>query len=561
MTTKTKAKKAKTKAKTSKTKAKSKSKKTSLRTPIVAVVGHVDHGKTSLLDALKGTQVQEGEAGGITQNTRAHKINNEEVVKRLDPDASDKTKKKKTKKQDHHISTKYTTFIDTPGHEAFSNMRSRGAKVADIALLVVAADDGVQPQTKESIKFIKDSKIPVVVACNKMDLPGANPDQVKNQLSSEGILIEEYGGEAIFVKVSAHKKEGLIELIEAISLTAEVNELKETKPAQSEAEAFVLESQLDPNLGAVSLVILKAGQIKKGQFLVEAKGDIIHKIRATLNEEQQEVETTEQGDPVWLIGLEDTIDAGQNILVFNKQEEAKKLLKEKHVKETQQSESIEEALDDTELFANLLAKKQEKEEVETTLKVILKADSIGTLEAIEEKLEDLSFDDAKVEIYSAETGKISESDVMTAKTISGIILGFQVDFLPKTQEIARKEKVLIRNYEIIYDLINEVEDVVKSMQNPEEEVIEIARAKVKQVFTLSDGTFVAGSEVTFGNVLKGYNVYVERNGEEISEGKITSLKHFKEEVREAKKGTECGIIIEPQFELEEGDEIVCFKVE
>lgn len=527
--------------------------KAPLRTPIVAVMGHVDHGKTSLLDAIRGTRVAAGEAGGITQNTRAHKVNVAEFIARENELAGLKTKSVEARPLEH------ITFIDTPGHEAFSEMRSRGARVADIAILVVAADDGVQPQTRESIKFIKAANLPLIIACNKIDAPGANTQKVKQELSQNDVLVEEFGGDVMFVEVSALKHEGLVNLVESIELLAEIHELRSTPPAQGEAEAFVLESNLDSDLGPVVLVILKSGEISKGQYVVSA--DMVHKIRATLDERQKQSDVTAQGDPVWLIGLKKVLPVGENLIFYKDENAADKLLKEIERSKATQTESIEEVLDDAAILEALLGAKQERVDTETTLKVILKADTQGTLEAIVGKLSELSFPNAKVSVFQANTGAIVESDVEMAQTIKGVVLGFQVDFTEKAMGLAKREKVLVRNYEIIYDLINEVEAVVNSMLQPEEEIVEVARARVKEVFTLTNGKQIAGCEVTMGTVIRGYKVFVERKGEEVGEGKITSLKHLKQDVKEVKKGIECGIMIEPQIDLQTDDFVVCYKVE
>lgn len=506
-----------------------------MRTPIVAVMGHVDHGKTSLIDAIRGTRVQAGEAGGITQNTRAHKV----------------TLAAGTPSE--------ITFIDTPGHQAFSQMRARGARVADIAMLVVAADDGVQPQTKESIEFILKSGLPVIVASNKMDLPGANPDKVKQELSQHKLLVEEYGGDAVFIPVSAVKGDGVQDLLEAVQLLAQVHDMKTNLPAQGQADGFVLEANTDRNLGSVALLIVKSGTIQKGQYLVA--GGRVHKIRATLDENQKQTAKGVQGDPCWIIGLEEVLEVGQNVVAFESQVEAEKLVEA--MKAAAEPEAVAEAAstEALDILAGLISKKAEIAHSETKLNVIVKADSQGTLEAILAQLAQLSFADARVVPFMAQTGNISESDVEMARDTKSIVLGFQVKIDPKAELLARNERILVRVYQIIYDLVNEVEAVVQSMLAPEEEIVEVARAKVKQVFQLSDGKYVAGSEVTSGNVIRGYRAYVERDGEEVAEGKIVSLKQLKSDVKEIRKGQDCGIIMEPQFAIQPGDQIVCFKIE
>jgi translation initiation factor IF-2 len=511
--------------------------KLNLRTPIVAVMGHVDHGKTSLLDAIRGTQVQAGEVGGITQNTRAHNV-----------DVSDKA----------YTGVDSMTFIDTPGHEAFAEMRSRGARIADFAMLVVAADDGVQPQTEESIKFINKNNIPVIVACNKMDLPGANPDKVKQELSQFDILVEEYGGDALFIEVSATEGEGIDEILENVAVLTEINELKIEEPVKGDAEGYILESHLDTDLGAVGLAIIKTGKIEAGDYLIASHQS--HKIRATLDEYQSKTESAKQGEPTWLIGLNDVLSVGENFIVISDRDEAEELVAELETESDEKKSTVDEDLADKDILANLIKEKEERRASETNLKVILKADTQGTLEAVESKIEELSYEDARVSIFSAETGDISEKDVEMARDISGIVIGFQVDVDSKAMTIAKNEKILVRTYKIIYDLIDEIDAVVENMIEPEEGIEEIAKAEVKQVFTLSDGTQVAGCVVTKGKVIKGYSVLVERKQEEIADTKIVSLKQGKEDVKEVKKGMECGIMLAENVELNTGDEIICYKI-
>jgi len=526
------------------------------RTPVIAVMGHVDHGKTSILDAIRGTKVQAGEAGGITQNTRAHVIKDK--------------------------NSNEFTFIDTPGHEAFSGMRSRGASVTDIVMLVVAADDGVKPQTIESIKFAKKAKVPIVIVINKMDLPGADAKKVRQELSQHKVLVEKFGGDVLAVEVSATKKTGLDELFETLALQVEMMEIKKTKVKDGIAQGVVLESNLDNNLGPVALVLLKAGEVRSNNYIASAKK--VDKIRGVLDESQKKIEKADEGDPIWLIGLDEVLDTGENVIFFENGKQAKQLLKDREEKSEKQAkleedeaekaekeakegekdekdeEGEEEEDDDSQLLAMLLTQDQEEEDVKK-LNVILRTDAKGTLEAITEKLEELSDEEVEVNILESSTGDITLKDVDLAKSARAIILGFQVGIPEKTEKAAKREKVLFRTYEIIYELFDEVEAAMDMLVEPVEEEVEISRAKVKQVFVLTNKKTVAGCEVIKGNVLKGYNVKVERGDEEIGKGKITSLKKAKEEVKEVKKGQECGILIEPQIDLEKGDEIVCYKIE
>ncbi|MBD3279912.1 translation initiation factor IF-2 [Candidatus Dojkabacteria bacterium] len=510
------------------------------RTPIVAVMGHVDHGKTSFLDAVRDASVQAGEEGGITQNTRAHLV---------------------------EYNDKKITFIDTPGHEAFSAMRSRGAKVTDIVLLVVAADDGVQPQTIESIKFAQTVKVPIVVAINKTDTPGANPDKIKQELSQYEVLVEEYGGDVLISQMSALKKEGIEEVLENLLLQAEILELKTQNLEEAKAEGFVLESNLDEKLGPVAMMIIKAGELIEGDFIATAEGT--HKARKVLDETQSEMEKASEGEPVWIIGLNEVLETGQNVKVFDSLGEAKNAQKQiRSEEEAQKAEARQvereaetEELDEDEDFLAMLLESEEQEEEIKKLNLVVKADTTGTLEAVTEELQGLNDEEAEVNILKAETGDITGKDIELAKSARAIIVGFQVDIDEKNETIVKREKVPFRLYKIIYELVEEVDAALASLLDPEIEEVEIARAKIKQVFVLSNKSKVAGCEVIKGTVIKGYSVFVERDSEEVGRGKITSLKQNKEEVKEIKKGQECGILIEPEVDINEGDDIVCFKIE
>lgn len=508
-----------------------------VRPPVIAVMGHVDHGKTSILDAIRETKVQEGEVGGITQNTRAHVV----------------------KYKDYSL-----TFIDTPGHEAFSEMRSRGAKVTDIVLLVVAANDGVQPQTIESIKFAQENKVPIIIAVNKIDLPGADVAKIKNQLSQYGVLVEEYGGDVMLHEVSAMKKEGLDELLEGILLQSEILELKKKNPEKGVAYAVVLESTLNNKLGAVALVLLKSGKIDIGDFGVYE--DDVFVVRAVLDEAQTNIKEASESEPVWLVGLNKVIETGK-VIYFEKTEKKAKLIS----KELQSGDNIiiseeelvdeegEEVEDDLNILASMLAIEQAEEEIKK-LNVVLRTDSQGTLEAVMSEIEGLNSEEVEVYFLKTEVGDVTRDDIIKAKAARGIVLGFQVNVPTDLEQIIKHEKVLVRTYQTIYDLTEEVAEAMEGMIEPEEIEEEIARAKIKQVFTLSDGTYVAGCGVLEGNVIKGYRIWVERNGEEIGRGRISSLKKKKDEVKEIHKGEECGIMIDPQLEVQEGDEIVLYKV-
>jgi translation initiation factor IF-2 len=518
------------------------------RPPVVTMLGHVDHGKTSILDKIRGTKVQVGEAGGITQNVRAHQI------------------EYKTKSGEEYK----ITFIDTPGHEAFSEMRSRGATVTDIVVLVVAVNDSVQPQTKEAIKYAQKAKVPIVVALNKVDLKGVNKSKVLRELSDQKVQVEKLGGDVIYIETSAKAGTGLDELLEAILLTAEINDLKTKKSKKGIAEAVVLESTTDKSLGAISLCLVKAGEIKVGTFLEQEGG--CTKIRAIKDENFTSKESASESEPVWLTGFNEEVPIGETLYFYNdpKDIETKEVKCEPEVEsevetkvKTEGEEGEEEETLDEAILAQLLENNTDNEK--PTLPIILKTDSQGTQEVVEKELNKLSTDDSEIRIVDANTGDISEDDIMKAKTTGGIVIGFKSKISKKNEKIARIEKVLVRNYEIIYELLEEVVDVLEGMKEPVEVEVEVARAKIKKVFELSNGLKVAGCKVTKGTIVKGYRCYVERPSlkkeNRIGEGKIVSLKSKKDEVKEATKGAECGIIIEPQVEIEKDDEVVCFKIE
>ncbi len=505
-----------------------------VRAPIVAVMGHVDHGKTTFLDSIRGTKVADKEAGGITQNTRAHEV--------ILPNGF------------------RITFIDTPGHEAFSSMRERGAKVTDFVLLIVAADDGVQPQTKQSIEFAKKDNVPIIVAINKIDIKGINLQKLKTELSGFGVVAEEYGGDTLFFEISAKNKVGLDQLLEGIQLLSEVNELKSNNVREGTlGEAFILESSLDKQIGNVALCILKTGNLNERIFGVTKEGHF--KVRAYLDHNQKNINQVLESQPFWVTGLRTTLKAGDTIYFVDTEEKARELQKGLVVEEETKHE---EGSDMDSLFAQMLIKREEIKQgiEEKQLNVIVKASTEGTLEAILAKLKDMKTDEAKVNILASGTGHVTEDDITRAKLAKGIIVTFQLPTPNKIVQIARIEKVLVRNYEVIYEMFDEVEEVLDSLGEPVEEEIEVATAKIKQVFTLTNEDIVAGSEVTKGTMLKGYRVKALRGEQEVGRGKIASLRIKKDEVKEVKKGLDCGIIIEPKIEgLQEGDIVVAFKVE
>lgn len=505
------------------------------RQPVVAVMGHVDHGKTSFLDAVRGARVVDKEAGGITQNTRAHEV---------------------TLQSGNKI-----TFIDTPGHEAFSKMRARGAQVTDFVLLMVAADDGIQPQTKESISFAQENNVPIIVAINKIDIDGVKTEKIKKQLANFDVQIEEYGGDTLCFEISATKKIGLNALLEGIELLSEIQELQPSPVKdKTQAEAFVLESVLDKNIGNIAVCIMKAGSVNTRIYGVTK--NTYFKVRAYFDEDQKPMQSVKESQPVWITGLKEPLQTGE-ILYFVSDEKQAKEMQKTLEDDAKAAEEASQKLDAESLFAQMLVQREEKKQgtEQKELNVVVKASTQGTLEAVIAQLEKLETEDAKINILYSDTGEVTEEDIFRAKAAKAIIVSFQMPPRSNIMNIAKTERVLIRNYEIIYELFDEIEDVLGGLADNFEEEIEIARAKIKQVFTLSDGTAVAGSEVKSGTFVKGYKVWIERKDEEVGRGKVISLRQGKNEVREVKKGLDCGIMIDQKIEFEEGDEIVAFRVE
>ena len=524
--------------------------KTNFRQPIVAVMGHVDHGKTTFLDSIRGTNVADKEHGGITQNTRVHEITRKNLNK--------------------------ITFIDTPGHEAFSKMRERGAIVTDFVLLIVSADDGLQPQTKESIAFAKEHNVPVIVAINKIDLPGITPvqlEKVKQELSSFGILIEEYGGEVMCFKISAKNKTGLEEVLDGIELMAEISELKTNLINKEEniiAEAFVLESQKDKNMGYKALTVLKRGSLDGFKYGFTEHG--IFKVRGYFNDNSIAIKQVHESQPFTIIGLKEDLPTGTMIKFVESEDIAKKLIAvNKNIQIDEPNEEIEEEKprDLESIFAQLLIEREEKKQgiEQKTLNIILKTSTQGTLEAVEYQLNELETPESKVKILQKGTGQVTEDDLELAKIAKAVVISFQVDIPNKVASVAKKENILLRKYDIIYDIVDEISDVLDSMDSPTENEVILGRAKVLKLFTLSDGNQVAGSTILDGKFSKGYLVKIIRkdhkgNETEIAKTKIKNVRQSKEEVKQVKKGQECGLLLEKVIDdINEGDEIVAFRMD
>ncbi len=493
------------------------------RPPVVTVMGHVDHGKTTLLDTIRKTNIAAREAGGITQKIGASVVEHE---------------------------GKKIVFIDTPGHEAFTKMRARGAQVTDIAVLVVAADDGVKPQTIEAINHAKAAGVPIIVAINKIDKPNADIERTKRQLAELGLVPEEWGGDTIFVEVSAKRGTGVDELLEMIVLLAEYMELK--AEIDVPAEGYVLESRLDKGKGPVADVIIKKGVLRKGDVVL-AKGSY-GRVRAMFDDKGRQLKEAGPSMAVEIIGLNSLPEAGDSFRVVKSEKEAKAAveayleeLKEKKRALRPKKLTLEEFL------------KQVKEGETKELRLIIKADAQGELDALIPTLEKLSTDEVKVRCLHSGIGNVNESDVMLASASNAVIIGFNVKVDSKAKQAAEREGVQVRLYRVIYDVEEDVKAAMVGMLEPKYEEVYLGRAEVRAVFKIKGGK-VAGCYVLDGRIPRNAQVRIKRGDEIIYEGKISSLKRFKDDVREVSKGYECGIGIEGFSAFAEGDIIEVFEV-
>lgn len=494
------------------------------RPPIITVMGHVDHGKTSLLDAIRATNVIAKESGGITQHIGASEVvcHGEKIV-----------------------------FLDTPGHEAFTAMRARGADITDIAVLVVAADDSVKPQTIESISHAKAAGVPVIVAINKMDKPEANPDRVKQDLSEHGILVEDWGGDTIAVPVSAKKGEGIEQLLEMILLQAEVLELK-ANPNRL-GMGTVIEARLDKAKGPVATLLVTNGTVKSGMSLVA--GTTSGKIRLMTDDKGKTIKEAGPATAVEILGLTEVPAAGDEFHVVRSDKIARDIAEKRKEKFREEvlAKSSSHTLED--LFSQIQSG-QLKE-----LNLIIKADVRGSVGAITSSLEKLSDDEVKVNIIHSGVGTITESDVTLASTSDAIIIGFNVRPPAAVTKMADHEDVQIRTYRVIYDIIDDIENAMKGMLDPEYKEVVLGQLEVRELFKVSGVGTIAGAYVTDGKIERKAEVRIVRDGIVIHEGKISSLKRYKDDVREVAQGYECGIGIEDYNDLKEGDVIECFKME
>ena len=492
------------------------------RPPVITIMGHVDHGKTSLLDAIRTTNVVEGEAGGITQKIGAY-----QVVK----------------------DGKRITFIDTPGHEAFTDMRARGAQVTDIAILVVAADDGVMPQTVEAISHAKVAKVPIIVAVNKIDKPEANSMKVKQELMEHGIVSSEWGGDVEFVEVSAKKKINLDGLLDTILITAEILELKGN--IKKRAKGVVLESRLDPKIGPIADILVQEGTLKIGDVIVA--GEVQGKVKALLNDKGERVNNATVSQPVEVIGFNNVPDAGDTMYVIQNEQHAKRIVeevrKERKIQETTKKTISLESLSD-----------QLKHEDLKELNLILRADSKGSVDALRDSLLKLSNDEVAVNIIQAASGAITESDIKLAEAAGAIIIGFNVRPTTKALKEAEASKVEIRTSGIIYHIIEDIEKALAGMLDPEFKEEYQGRIEIKKVFKVSKVGNIAGCVVIDGKVKNDSNIRILRDNVVIYEGKLASLKRFKDDAKEVVAGQECGLGVENFNDIKEGDVVEAFEM-
>ena len=495
------------------------------RPPVVTVMGHVDHGKTLLLDAIRKTHVVDEEAGGITQHVGAYEVEIEEG--------------------------KRVVFIDTPGHEAFTEMRARGAQVTDIVILVVAADDGVMPQTVEAINHAKAAEVPIIVAINKIDKPQAQPEKVRQALMEHGLVPEELGGETLFVEVSAKTGQGINDLLEMILLQAEMMDLKANP--KRKARAIVLESGMDRNRGITATVIVKKGTLKKGDFFVV--GPSYGKVRTLMNDKGKNIKSAGPSAPAQVLGFSEIPEVGETLYVVKNEKEAKQIASYRHTKALEEKTEAQAAVSLDDLFEKI------KEGEINELNVIVKADVMGSLKAVCDALGKLGNEEVRVNIVHQAVGGISESDINLATASKAIVIGFNVRPEPKARNLAKKEGIEIRLYSIIYDLIDDVTKALTGMLAPKREEKVLGRAEVRATFSVPKIGVVAGCYVTDGEIPRNAFVHLLRDNVVVYDGKIASLKRFKDDVKSVQAGYECGLGIENYNDIKVGDIIEAYIME
>jgi translation initiation factor IF-2 len=495
----------------------------SLRPPVVTVMGHVDHGKTSLLDYVRKTKIAEKEFGGITQHIGAYQV---------------------------MTSHGKVTFLDTPGHEAFTAMRARGAQATDIVILVVAADDGVMPQTVEALNHARAANVPIIVAVNKIDRPEADPERVKRELANHGLVPEEWGGQTIFVPTSAKKGTGVDQLLEMTALQAEILELK-AAPNRA-AKGVIIEGRLDRGRGPVATVLVQTGTLREGDAVVV--GAHAGRIRALIDPAGRKVKSAGPSDPVELLGLGGVPAAGDVLVAVSDERKARQIAQMRAERERAKIKAA------TRVTLESLHKQIVSGEVKE-LRLVLKADVQGSVEALGEALERLSTDEVKLKVIHASVGAINESDVMLASASNAIVIGFNIKADPKAQSQAQANGVDLRHYNIIYDVINDLKAALAGLLAPEIRETVLGRAQARQIFVISKLGPIAGSYVQEGKILRGARVRVRRGDSVVGEGTVTSLKRFKEDVREVLAGLECGIGVDAVKGLQPGDILEVFSTE
>ena len=491
------------------------------RSPVVVVMGHVDHGKTSLLDAIRHTNVTQGEAGGITQHIGAYTVT---------------------------INDRSITFLDTPGHAAFTSMRARGAQVTDIVILVVAGDDGIMPQTVEAINHSKAAGVPIIVAVNKMDKPEANYERVLQSLTEYELVPEQWGGDTICVPVSAVTREGIEQLLEMVQLVADVRELKANP--NRKAKGTVIEAKLDKGRGPVATVLVQNGTLRPGDVVVA--GTSVGRIRNMLDDKGRRITAAAPSTPVEVTGFSDVPSAGDLFYVVDDERMARELVEQRKHEKKEEASKVNTAVSLDDLFSQI------KEGNIKDLNIIVKADVQGSAEAVKSSLEKLSNEEVRVRVIHSAVGGITESDVMLATASNAIIVGFNVRPDPNAKVSAEKDGVDMRLYRVIYDCINEIEAAMKGMLAPKFREVSLGMAEVRQTFRVSGVGTIAGCYVKEGRITRSAEIRLIRDGIVVHEGKIDSLKRFKDDASEVKQGYECGIGIERFGDVKEGDIIEAF---
>ena len=494
------------------------------RPPVVTIMGHVDHGKTTLLDAIRQTNVVSGEAGGITQHIGAYQV---------------------------EYNSKKITFLDTPGHEAFTSMRARGAQVTDITILVVAADDGVMPQTKEAIAHAKAAKVPIIVAINKMDKPDANPERIKQELTEYELVSEQWGGDTIFVNISAKAKTNLDQLLEMILLVAEVQEYRANP--NKRARGTVIEAELDKGKGAIARILVQHGTLKIGDAIVI--GNAFGRIRAMVNDKGRRVKEATPSTPIEITGLTEVPKAGDPFMVFEDERKAREIAESRTSKQRQADFTGNTLVSLDDLYTKI------KEGELKDLNLILKGDAQGSVQALKTSLEKIDVEGIRMRILHAGVGNITESDVALAHASRAIIVGFNVRAETTAKQNADQEGVDIRIHQVIYQAIDEIQVAMKGMLAPVYREQSVGVAEVRNVFKVSKIGTIAGCMVTDGKVLRQAQVRLLREGKVIYEGKIESLKRFKDDAKEVAQGYECGISLEKWIDIKEQDKIEVFVME